>query len=207
MISQIGDGYRDMNKDLYTRIVDAYNASKISIQRKHKLGSNEDFFRMQRELYESGEQFPALTKSKYYPVLRALIADRVVAFLKKIGQQRKVGKPFDLFIWAAVQENNVAHKPHIHKDSLVSGVFYINVPEECNCAITFNDPRGALPPFDQNSFVHQPKNGEFILFPGWLVHSTGSPSHDDAQGLRVAISFNVMGSWITTSDISMGSSF
>jgi hypothetical protein len=125
------------------------------------------------------------------------------------NQQIHQYKQQTLFYWSAVHEKAMAHPPHVHPGSLVSGVYYSQIcPGAGN--LTFEDPRGPLPPFLEKLTI-KPKEGDLILFPGWLSHyvtpTWGGPD-DTMEGMgsgkrRVSFSFNVEGDWKQLSDVGM----
>jgi len=119
-------------------------------------------------------------------------------FLRTIGQDedfvRNRGR--ELFAWATVHESCISHAPHSHPNEIVSGVYYVKMPDDAG-AVMFDDPRGPLPPFD-NRITVRPKEGDLILFPSWLIHQvepTGGASE------RISIPFNIHGNWESTSQI------
>lgn len=66
--------------------------------------------------------------------------------------------------------------------------------------IEFFDPRGPLPPFGKSLRI-APKEGDLILFPGWLAHLV-HPTLTSQP--RVSISFNLQGEWELASDVNLG---
>jgi len=57
--------------------------------------------------------------------------------------------PEHIFMWATVHANGTAHARHVHKNAMVSGVFYAKTGGAHSGKITFDDPRGPLPPFGE----------------------------------------------------------
>jgi hypothetical protein len=88
----------------------------------------------------------------------------------------------------------------MHQDSLISGVFYAQIPDQQSGAIIFEDPRGSLPPFGER-LTHSPQTGEMLMFPGWLVHLVTSSMSTQP---RISFAFNVPGSWTATTDVNYG---
>ena len=82
------------------------------------------------------------------------------------------------------------HANHVHEDSALSGVFYVDAPAGSG-SIVFDDPRGPRPPFARNRLAHPPSSGEVLLFPPWLSHGV-APSSCGASDARIALSFNVV---------------
>jgi uncharacterized protein (TIGR02466 family) len=106
----------------------------------------------------------------------------------------------DLFIsqmWANVNPPNSYNVSHQHPDSFLSGVYYLQTPENSG-SLVFEDVRNPfclsqasfsnLDEFSSTEVVKDPKPGEFFLFPSYLSHRVGmNMSRED----RVSISFNV----------------
>ena len=99
--------------------------------------------------------------------------------------------------WATVHEAGVSHLAHCHPDSVVSGVYYVKVPQGAG-SIVFDDPRGPLPPFDTKMTI-KPTLGDLILFPSWLIHQVSQTAGDEP---RISIAFNIPGLWKTTATVS-----
>jgi uncharacterized protein (TIGR02466 family) len=106
----------------------------------------------------------------------------------------------DLFIsqmWANVNPPNSYNVSHQHPDSFLSGVYYLQTPENSG-SLVFEDVRNPfclsqasfsnLDEFSSTEVVKDPKPGEFFLFPSYLSHRVGmNMSRED----RVSISFNI----------------
>jgi uncharacterized protein (TIGR02466 family) len=85
---------------------------------------------------------------------------------------------------------------HNHRDSILSGVFYIDIPDENMGNINFersDDASYHLPPLETyNNFTgekasYEPQTGRVLIFPSWLKHSVdGCRSKKN----RIAVSFN-----------------
>ena len=98
-------------------------------------------------------------------------------FLKNIGVDDATILQRDranIHIWATAHEHCTTHSPHCHAGELVSGVYYVTLPKESG-SISFDDPRGPLPPFDNREVIH-PSEGQMILFPSWLMHAVSPTS-------------------------------
>src|ERR1700749_3771516 len=87
-------------------------------------------------------------------------------------------------LWINVMRHGAIHAPHIHPHSVVSGTYYVTVPEGSG-AIRFEDPR--LPMLmaapakkksarvENKSFVDvMPKSGMLLLWESWLRHGVES---------------------------------
>lgn len=100
-------------------------------------------------------------------------------------------------IWINVLAPGGVHGAHIHPHSVISGTYYVDVPEGAS-AIRFEDPRLAMmmaaPPrlekarYENKSFLSiRPKPGTVLLWESWLRHDV--PMNLSERN-RVSISFN-----------------
>jgi uncharacterized protein (TIGR02466 family) len=103
--------------------------------------------------------------------------------------------------WVNIYSRGDAAGPHIHHNSLISGVLYLNVPE-ASADLVFHRDVLTLIPFppaldlDMDSFNiynckswgHKPKTNEICLFPSVVSHSVEF-NHSDEE--RSCLSFNV----------------
>lgn len=102
--------------------------------------------------------------------------------------------PVNIFnIWANIQNKGSILRPHIHPNSEISGALYLNVDSESSRLIFYNPnphikthiyQKGTE--FSFQDFWIKPKNGDLILFPGWLEHGSDENKSDE----RTVISFN-----------------
>lgn len=103
-------------------------------------------------------------------------------------------------MWSNVQNNGSSHPMHQHPNSFISGVFYLQVPEDFEKGkIVFDDPRISknmqYADFKKNSCISnrciwiEPKEDILLLFPSWLVHGT-QPFLTKGNNKRISISFN-----------------
>ncbi len=95
--------------------------------------------------------------------------------------------------WGNIYKANDFQIPHIHHDSVWSGVYFVRVPQrmkEGEGVLTLYDPRlpSRLHPPETTTMRIVPKAGEIVVFPSWLRHSV-SPHRSTTD--RVSIAFNV----------------
>jgi len=98
--------------------------------------------------------------------------------------------------WVNMHERGSYNTAHVHQGALLSGTFYLTVPEGSG-KLVMRDPRPgvALSPFrgpGVNSAQHvhlQPYAGLLVLFPNWLEHEV--PQHESDEP-RVAIAMNAI---------------
>ncbi len=97
-------------------------------------------------------------------------------------------------LWGNINPKGGFNFTHVHPSGWLSGVYYIQLPEE-NSEIVFEDPRPArMMDFQRTClitdeyFTYHPKVGELILFPSWLPHFVPPNTSDEN---RISMSFNI----------------
>jgi len=105
-------------------------------------------------------------------------------------------KPSINAMWACVNNKYGYNNAHVHQNSNLTGVYYVQAPEKCG-NIVFHDPRVQLnalcPPSSASSryaaphvsFV--PKAGRLIIFPSWLLHHVNMNLSEEE---RILLGFN-----------------
>ncbi len=100
-------------------------------------------------------------------------------------------------LWVNILRPKGFHSGHIHPHSIISGTFYVRVPEGSG-ALKLEDPRlplmmaapqrldDAPEPFKPFVYV-EPKRGTLLLWESWLRHEVVT---GDAKSDRISISFN-----------------
>jgi uncharacterized protein (TIGR02466 family) len=100
-------------------------------------------------------------------------------------------------IWVNVLEPGGSHTGHIHPHCVLSGTYYVKVPDGAS-SLKFEDPRLAMmmsapapredADDDHRRFVYvAPKVGEVLLWESWLRHEV---TVNRAATARVSVSFN-----------------
>ena len=101
-------------------------------------------------------------------------------------------------MWAVVNGPGSSNRLHNHPFNYLSGVFYLQVPEDSGSLI-FHDPRPQSevlsPPKKQGENLHTahrvtwvPKQNDLLIFPSWLQHEV---EINNSQEERIVISFNI----------------
>lgn len=98
--------------------------------------------------------------------------------------------------WVNMHERGNYNTTHVHQGALLSGTFYLTVPEGSG-NLVLRDPRPGvvLSPFrgaGVNSAQHQqiqPHAGLLVLFPNWLEHEV---TLHESDAPRVAIAMNAL---------------
>ena len=114
------------------------------------------------------------------------------AFLDLGGRRAKLDS-----LWVNVLDGGGAHTGHIHPHSIVSGTFYVRVPDGAS-GLKLEDPRLPLmmaaplrredAPEDAKSFVYlTPAAGTLYLWESWLRHEVPAGR---TRERRISISFN-----------------
>jgi uncharacterized protein (TIGR02466 family) len=99
--------------------------------------------------------------------------------------------------WINIHDRGGFNFLHMHDGCLLSGAFYLRVPEGSGC-LTFRDPRPGVigSPFKgphangHNDVQVHPEAGLVVLFPNWLDHYV-EPHDNDLS--RISLSFNALG--------------
>ncbi len=101
-------------------------------------------------------------------------------------------------MWANINYQGGYNRPHVHPNSLFSGVYYIKASNGCGNLVC-NDPRPGIqtvmpsrkngqPPKHLWREVHlEPKEGRIIMFPAWLWHGV---EPNESNDIRISVSFN-----------------
>ena len=103
-------------------------------------------------------------------------------------------------LWFNVNSFGSSNVPHVHPNSIWSGVYYIKTPEDCGC-LGFQNPSGVVNNWvfpkkivtekaDKmfvNNMVIRPEKNILYIFPGWLSHFVDA---NMSQEKRISLSFN-----------------
>ena len=101
-------------------------------------------------------------------------------------------------MWANINYKGGYNRPHIHPNSLFSGVYYVHAQPNSG-KLVCNDPRPGIqtnmptrvkgqPPKHLWRECHiDPKPGRIIMFPAWLWHGV---EPNESNDIRISVSFN-----------------
>lgn len=142
-------------------------------------------------LDDLARQFPEFAR------LEKLIGRHAAAFARELHWDMRGNKPVCDSLWVNVMQEGGSHSSHIHRNSVISGTYYVAVPEGAG-RIVFEDPRLAMlmaaPPRKRSAprelGIHvseTPKSGTLLLWESWLRHEVPL---NRAQGHRISVSFN-----------------
>ncbi len=123
------------------------------------------------------------------------VEDMSTEWYREFGVRSQFPKKIDN-CWININSINNYNKPHVHQQSIFSGVYYVKAGNNAGC-ITFNnqsDRDFILQTFtDQNRYTVSDLNydavaGRVIIFPSWIQHSVSiNQSNED----RISIAFNM----------------
>ena len=109
-------------------------------------------------------------------------------------------EPFLGNMWANINYEGGYNMPHVHANSLFSGVYYVKSNPNSG-RLVCDDPRsgiqhvmpirkkGNLPKHLCRSIEIEPTPGRLIMFPAWLWHHV---SPNLSKDIRISISFNFL---------------
>jgi uncharacterized protein (TIGR02466 family) len=132
-----------------------------------------------------------------FQTLVKFLDKHAAAFAKALHWDIRGGKPICDSLWVNVLPEGGSHTSHIHTNSVISGTYYVAVPQGAG-PIVFEDPRHAqmmaAPPRKANvpaelkSHVSLlPTEGSVLMWESWLRHEVPM---NKADGLRISVSFN-----------------
>ena len=76
--------------------------------------------------------------------------------------------------WYNTQRFGESIRPHVHHNTALSVVYYMTAPDYCGDLLLF-DPRNGARWWDKGGEIFhriKPKEGMFLMFPGYLAHVT-----------------------------------
>jgi uncharacterized protein (TIGR02466 family) len=106
-------------------------------------------------------------------------------------------------LWLNINTRGNSNEIHTHPGSILSGVYYLSVPDCCSGKIQFlkdynhqmmKESWGMGDNFSYDSLLNNvittfdPFDDSMIMFPSWLLHSVSKSASD---GERISISFNI----------------
>ena len=96
--------------------------------------------------------------------------------------------------WTNITRTSESQLPHFHRDSVISGVFYVQTNDELD-RITFFSPSRTIYKFDVDEYntVNSDtwwipaKTGHMVMFPSYVEHCVQKKDHD---GIRISLAFD-----------------
>ena len=136
------------------------------------------------------------TREEYNPLTKELFNMQEEIFKK----EHLSLKPVLGNMWANINYPGCFNRPHIHPNSLFSGVYFIKTPQKSGNLMVY-DPRPGvqmampsrkeekLPPELWREVHYEPVAGRCIMFPSWLWHEVKPNQSNDT---RISVSFNFL---------------
>ena len=134
------------------------------------------------------------TKPEYKPLV-----DELFIFMKDIFKEEWLDRePILGNMWANINPKDGLNQPHIHPNSLFSGVYYVKSNPQAG-RLKIYDPRagvqivmpvrkkGKLPKHLWRECHLDVKEGRTIIFPAWLWHCV---EPNESNDIRISVSFN-----------------
>ena len=120
-----------------------------------------------------------------------------LAYAKELHWDLRGTKPRVDSLWVNVMPEGGSHTSHIHPNSVISGTYYVAVPEGAG-PIVYEDPRlgfmmaappklAKLPQEFKSHVSFRPETGTLMLWESWLRHEVPL---NRAEGNRISVSFN-----------------
>ena len=135
-------------------------------------------------------------KEEYNPLTKELFKMQEEIFKKEFLTQ----KPALGNMWANINYKGGFNRPHLHPNSLFSGVYWVKTPENSGNLMLYeprpgaqctmpNRKEGKLPPELWREVHYKPKAGTVVMFPAWLWHEVRP---NQSQDIRISVSFNFL---------------
>ena len=177
------------NRDLAKEIgqLEAIDHYGVEWSRTHYIGGYSSYSSM-CNLQVTSPNFADLEKK---------LRTHVKAFTKKLNWDLMGRSVKMTTCWVNSMGPSTYHTLHVHPSSVLSGVYYVDVPRGSS-PLKLEDPRMGLlmaspprkraaPSREQNYLLIEPKAGQIILFESWMRHEV-APHR--ASKNRLSVSFN-----------------
>ena len=135
-------------------------------------------------------------KKEFNPLTKKLFAMQDEIWLK----EHLTLKPALGNMWANINYPCGFNRPHLHPNSLFSGVYWVKTPENSGDLMLYEPRPGAqstMPTREKGQISHEywrevhykPVAGRCIMFPAWLWHEVRPNKSNDT---RISVSFNFL---------------
>jgi len=127
--------------------------------------------------------------------LKKYLNKTVIDYFNEVVCTDNLIVPYITQSWINYTTTNQFHHRHSHKNSYISGVFYINADKEVDHISFYKLNKPAIDLhrikyniFNSNSWQYPVKTGDIILFPSSLEHAV---ERKKGTNTRISLSFNV----------------
>lgn len=183
-------------KDLFK--IGVYTTT-VDLDHKSLVDFCNDIEKKQESIYVSNSGFQASiydTKNSHILDLKNQIIKHCHYYAEHIGYEKNNLEVKN--IWVNINYYKDFNLPHTHSTNLISGVFYVQVPENSG-NIVFKNPAEKLElndhqidhfiEYNSSKWAMRPIDLGLILFPSWLVHYV--EPNLNKENKRISIAFNV----------------
>ncbi len=100
-------------------------------------------------------------------------------------------------LWININGHGHSNRAHVHPQSFLSGAYYVDMPKDGGNIELFDPiaarvmspfPADDLSPYTGQLLEHTCREGDLLVFPGWLQHSV---QRNESNRDRISISFNM----------------
>ena len=135
-------------------------------------------------------------KEEYNPLTRELFNMQ-----EEIYQKENLNRnPVCGNMWANINYSKCYNRPHIHPNSLFSGVYFVKTPKNSGNLVLYDPRPGVQMTMPDRKDIklsrelwreihYEPKAGRCIMFPSWLWHEVKPNQSND---IRISVSFNFL---------------
>ena len=110
------------------------------------------------------------------------VLDTIKAEIDEISGQELVRQNY----WAHIQWYNQSCTLHNHPGSMVSAVYYPQIPKDCNSPIVFQWDTG----FGRHdSWWQMPSTGDYFAFPSHLLHYVSRNMSKETPRISISVNF------------------
>ena len=128
--------------------------------------------------------------NKKFIDIKNFIQRNLNEYIEKVIQPKSKVSIFITESWLNYNRTNEFHHLHYHKNSYLSGVFYINTLKDDNIVLVDSQPKYCLEiesEYSTDQWNLPVKQGQLILFPSFLYHEV---EKNRERETRVSLSFN-----------------
>ncbi len=135
-----------------------------------------------------------------YPAIRQMLFEvekQAPNFYREMGVKKNFKQQLENF-WVNFNKPGMFNKPHLHPNSVFTGVYYAKAENNCGNIVIHNssDKEFVLQTYTetQNQYTmsnpqYRPSAGLVIIFPSWLQHSVES-NYSGTDRISVSFHFN-----------------
>jgi uncharacterized protein (TIGR02466 family) len=126
-----------------------------------------------------------------YPALQNL-ANTGIDFANEVCKQINITKRVGtISSWININRSTHYNVMHSHNTNILTGVYYVKVPENSNSNLILyrNDGADYFDNAFSGDFILKPEAGRMYIFSPWLKHSV---TVNDSTDERISIAFNFM---------------